>query len=51
MELAFGILMIVTAAISAVVVVGLFVYAAVKDGQDNDAVQAQLEHRERRRSG
>jgi hypothetical protein len=45
MELAFGIVLILVTFLSAALVVGLFVWAAVKDGQDNDAVQSQLERR------
>ena len=45
MELAFGIVLILVTFVSAAIVVGLFVWAAVKDGQDNDAVQARLERR------
>jgi hypothetical protein len=45
MDLAFGIVLILVTALSALVVVWLFVWAAVKDGQENDAVQAQLRRR------
>ena len=45
MELAFGIVMIVLAAASALFVGGLFVWAAIKDGQDQHERDARVVHR------
>jgi hypothetical protein len=44
-DLAFGIVLVVITAIGAAFVLGLFVWAAIKDGQDNDAVQARIHRR------
>jgi hypothetical protein len=45
MELALGIVLIVITLAGALFVLGLFVWAAVKDGQDNDALQARIHRR------
>jgi len=42
MDLAFGIVLTVLAALSTLLVIGLFVWAAVKDGQENDALQSRI---------
>ena len=42
MSLAFGILLTVIAVVSTVFVLGLFVWAAYKDGEDNAAVQSRV---------
>ena len=45
MDLALGIVLVVVTAGGAVFVLGLFVWAAIKDGQANDAVQARIHRR------
>lgn len=45
MDLALGILLIVVTAVGGLLVLGLFVWGAVKDGQANDAVQAKIHRR------
>jgi hypothetical protein len=42
MSLAVGIVLVVLAVVSTIVVLALFVWAAVKDGQENDALQARI---------
>ena len=45
MNLALGIVLIVVTAASALFVLGLFVWGAIKDGQANDAAQARIHRR------
>ena len=45
MSLAFGIVLTVISAAATLFVLALFVWAARKDGQDNDAIQSRLIHR------
>lgn len=42
MSLALIIVVIAITALTAVAVIGLFLWGAVKDGQDNDAIQASI---------
>ncbi|MBV8599134.1 MAG: hypothetical protein JO017_09955, partial [Actinobacteria bacterium] len=42
MELAFGIVLVVLGVASTVFVGWLFVWAAIKDGRDNDALQRRI---------
>ena len=51
MDLAAGIVLAVVVFLSAVVVIGLFVWAAVKDGQKDRALQMRLGIRRRTRLG
>jgi hypothetical protein len=44
-DLALGIILIVVTAASALFVLGLFVWGAIKDGQANDAAQAKVQRR------
>jgi hypothetical protein len=44
-ELALGIVLVVVTAASGLFVFGLFIWGAIKDGQDNDAVQASAHRR------
>jgi hypothetical protein len=44
-ELALGILLVVVTAAGGLLVLGLFIWGAVKDGQANDAVQARIHRR------
>jgi hypothetical protein len=50
-DLAAGIVLAVVVFLSAVVVIGLFVWAAVKDGQKDKALQARLGIRRKTRLG
>ena len=45
MNLAFGIILLVVSVLSVAVVIGMFVWGAIKDGQDNDAVQGRIQRR------
>ena len=45
MNLAFGIILLVVSLLSVAVVIGMFVWGAIKDGQDNDAVHARIQRR------
>lgn len=45
MELAFGIVLIVLTALSALFIAVLFIWAAIKDGQDQDAIDARVVRR------
>ena len=45
MDLALGIVLIVVTAVSGLFVFGLFIWAAKKDGEANDAVQARIHRR------
>jgi len=49
MTVALEALVIAVTALTAVAVVALFVWGAVKDGEDNDAVQARIARRLRSR--
>jgi hypothetical protein len=51
MDLAAGIVLGIVVFLTAVLVIGLFVWAAVKDGQEDKAVQARLGIRRRTRLG
>jgi hypothetical protein len=51
MDLAAGIVLGTVVFVTAVLVIGLFVWAAVKDGQEDKAVQARLGIRRRTRLG
>ena len=51
MDLAAGIVLAVFVFLTALVVIGLFVWAAVKDGQKDRALQARLGLRRRTRLG
>jgi len=42
MNLAFGIVLIVLTTATTLFVLGLFIWAARKDGQDNDAIQSRI---------
>jgi hypothetical protein len=45
MKVALEVLVVAESVLTVVLVLGLFVWAAVKDGQANDAVQAQIVRR------
>jgi hypothetical protein len=45
MTVALEIIVIVVTALTAIAVVGLFVWGAVKDGEDNDEIQARIVRR------
>lgn len=45
MELAFGIVLIVLTALSVLFVAALFIWAAIKDGQDQDEIDSRVLHR------
>jgi hypothetical protein len=45
MELALGIILIVVSAAGALLVFGLFIWGAIKDGEENDAIQAKIHRR------
>ncbi|HWE83253.1 MAG TPA: hypothetical protein VG265_16500 [Gaiellaceae bacterium] len=45
MTVALEIVVIAVTALTALVVVGLFIWGAVKDGEDNDAIQARIVRR------
>jgi hypothetical protein len=45
MELALGIILIVVSAAAALFVFGLFIWGAIKDGEENDAIQARIHRR------
>jgi len=45
MSLAFGIVLVVVSVIATLIVLAMFVWAAYKDGQDNDAIQSRFLHR------
>ena len=45
MDIALGIILIAVTAASALFVFGLFIWAAKKDGEENDAVQARIYRR------
>ena len=45
MDLALGIVLIVVTAASGLFVFGLFVWGALKDGEENDAIQARIHRR------
>ncbi len=51
MDLAAGIVLAIFVLLTAVLVIGLFVWAAVKDGQKDRALQARLGLRRRTRLG
>ena len=51
MDLAAGIVLAIFVFLTAVLVIGLFVWAAVKDGQKDRALQARLGLRRRTRLG
>ena len=51
MDLAAGIVLGIVVLLTAVFVIGLFIWAAVKDGQEDKAVQARLGIRRRTRLG
>lgn len=51
MTVALGILLSVVALVSAAVVIGMFVWAAKKDGEEDQAVQRRLGIRRRTRIG
>jgi len=51
MDVVIGILLVLVVLVPAVLVGGLFVWAAVKDGQEDRAVQARLGIRRRTRLG
>jgi hypothetical protein len=51
MDLAAGIVLGIFVLLTAVLVIGLFVWAAVKDGQKDRALQARLDLRRRTRLG
>jgi len=50
-DIAAIVLIVVSVALTAVVVVGMFIWAAVKDGEEDKAVQARLGIRRRTRLG
>jgi hypothetical protein len=45
MDLAFGIVLIVLTAVSALFVLALFIWGAIKDGEANDAAKARVYRR------
>jgi nitrogen fixation-related uncharacterized protein len=45
MDLALGIILVVVTAAGAVLVFGLFIWGAIKDGQANDAARAKVTRR------
>jgi hypothetical protein len=51
MDLAAAIVLVVVVVLTAVLVIGLFVWAAIKDGQKDRALQARLGIRRRTRLG
>ena len=51
METALGIVLVLLVLVPAVLVIGLFVWAAVKDGQEDKALQTRLGIRRRTRLG
>lgn len=51
MDTAALVLVVLSVLLSAVLVIGLFIWAAVKDGQEDRAVQARLGIRRRTRLG
>jgi hypothetical protein len=51
MDIAAIVLIVVSVVLTAAVVVGMFIWAAVKDGEEDKAVQARLGIRRRTRLG